>query len=93
MRPSSPGTAGARCTRRPPAHPDVVLLGLGLLEPDGTEYWPDCGLPQPGWGPAPARETNYLCVSLARLRRKLESDPSTPRYLHAKPGLGSRFTP
>jgi two-component system KDP operon response regulator KdpE len=45
------------------------------------------------WGPAYERETNYLRVYLAQLRRKLEPDPSNPRYLHTEPGMGYRFTP
>jgi two-component system KDP operon response regulator KdpE len=45
------------------------------------------------WGPAYEQETNYLRVYIANLRRKLEPDPSRPRYLHTEPGLGYRFTP
>jgi two-component system KDP operon response regulator KdpE len=45
------------------------------------------------WGPAYQRETNYLRVYLAQLRRKLEPDPTNPRYLHTEPGMGYRFTP
>jgi len=43
------------------------------------------------WGPAYQRETNYLRVYLAQLRRKLEPDPSRPRYLVTEPGMGYRF--
>ena len=45
------------------------------------------------WGPAYAKETNYLRVYLAQLRRKLEPDPAHPRYLQTEPGMGYRFTP
>ena len=45
------------------------------------------------WGPSYHRETNYLRVYLAQLRRKLEPDPAHPRYLHTEPGMGYRFTP
>ncbi len=45
------------------------------------------------WGPAYQRETNYLRVYLAQLRRKLEPDPSRPRYLVTEPGMGYRFEP
>ncbi|MGH3713357.1 MAG: response regulator [Micromonosporaceae bacterium] len=45
------------------------------------------------WGPAYETETNYLRVHLANLRRKLEPDPSQPRYLVTEPGIGYRFTP
>jgi len=43
------------------------------------------------WGPAYERETNYLRVYLAQLRRKLEPDPAHPRYLRTEPGMGYRF--
>ena len=33
------------------------------------------------WGPANETESNYLRVYLAQLRRKLEPEPSRPRYL------------
>jgi two-component system KDP operon response regulator KdpE len=45
------------------------------------------------WGPRYETETNYLRVHLANLRRKLEPEPSAPRYLRTEPGLGYRFTP
>ncbi|MGH8966475.1 MAG: winged helix-turn-helix domain-containing protein, partial [Actinomycetes bacterium] len=43
------------------------------------------------WGPANLKETHYLRVYLAQLRRKLEPDPSHPRYLVTEPGMGYRF--
>ena len=43
------------------------------------------------WGPAYHRETNYLRVYLAQLRRKLEPDPAHPRHLITEPGMGYRF--
>ena len=43
------------------------------------------------WGPQYERETNYLRVYLAQLRRKLETDPSRPRHLITEPGMGYRF--
>jgi two-component system, OmpR family, KDP operon response regulator KdpE len=45
------------------------------------------------WGPQYETEANYLRVYLAHLRRKLEPDPSQPRYLHTEPGMGYRFEP
>ena len=45
------------------------------------------------WGPAYETETNYLRVHLANLRRKIEPQPATPRYLITEPGIGYRFTP
>jgi two-component system KDP operon response regulator KdpE len=45
------------------------------------------------WGPAYTRESNYLRVYLAQLRRKLELDPAHPRHLITEPGMGYRFEP
>ena len=43
------------------------------------------------WGPAYDRETHYLRVYVASLRKKLERDPSHPRHLITEPGIGYRF--
>ena len=43
------------------------------------------------WGPQYQTEANYLRVYVAHLRRKLEPDPSRPRYLLTEPGMGYRF--
>ncbi|WP_030420287.1 response regulator [Streptomyces sp. NRRL F-5065] len=43
------------------------------------------------WGVSQSSKTNYLRVYMAQLRRKLEKDPSHPRYLITEPGLGYRF--
>ncbi|MGH3773555.1 MAG: response regulator [Pseudonocardiaceae bacterium] len=45
------------------------------------------------WGLAYLKETHYLRVYLGQLRRKLEPDPSRPRYLVTEPGMGYRFEP
>jgi two-component system KDP operon response regulator KdpE len=45
------------------------------------------------WGPGYERSTNYLRFHMARLRRKLEEDPSRPRYLLTEPGMGYRYQP
>ena len=45
------------------------------------------------WGPGYQNEANYLRVYVAQLRRKLEPDPSKPRYLLTEPGMGYRFRP
>jgi two-component system KDP operon response regulator KdpE len=45
------------------------------------------------WGPRYERETNYLRVYLAQIRRKLEPDPARPRYFLTEPRLGYRFEP
>ena len=45
------------------------------------------------WGPQYEKETNYLRVYLAQIRRKLEPDPSRPRYFLTEPRVGYRFEP
>ncbi len=45
------------------------------------------------WGPQYERETHYLRVYLAQVRRKLEPDPAQPRYFITEAGLGYRFEP
>jgi two-component system KDP operon response regulator KdpE len=45
------------------------------------------------WGPQYGEETNYLRVFMAQLRRKLEPQPSSPRYFITEPGMGYRFEP
>jgi two-component system KDP operon response regulator KdpE len=43
------------------------------------------------WGPAYGTESHYLHVYISQLRRKLEDDPSRPRYLLTEPGAGYRL--
>ena len=45
------------------------------------------------WGPEYGHETNYLRVHFAHIRRKLEPEPSRPRYFHTEQGMGYRFEP
>ena len=45
------------------------------------------------WGPAYVSESGYVRLYMAQLRRKLEADPSRPRYLLTEPGMGYRFQP
>ncbi len=45
------------------------------------------------WGPQYGTETNYLRVFMAQVRRKLEPEPSHPRYFITEPGMGYRFEP
>jgi len=45
------------------------------------------------WGPGFQNKTNYLRFHMARLRRKLEEDPSRPRNLLTEPGMGYRYQP
>jgi two-component system KDP operon response regulator KdpE len=43
------------------------------------------------WGPAYEKESHYLRVYMAQLRRKLEPDPSQPQHLITEAGMGYRF--
>jgi two-component system KDP operon response regulator KdpE len=45
------------------------------------------------WGPTHENATNYLRTYMATIRRKLEPDPSHPRYFITSPGLGLTFLP
>jgi two-component system KDP operon response regulator KdpE len=45
------------------------------------------------WGPQYEKETNYLRVYLAQIRKKLEPDPARPRYFLTEPRMGYRFVP
>jgi len=59
------------------SHPDRVLTDRTLL--------------QAVWGPEYGSEAHYLHVYVARLRKKIETDPQRPRYLLTDPGVGYRF--
>lgn len=43
------------------------------------------------WGPQYVQETHYLRVYVARLRQKLEEDPSNPQLILTEPGVGYRL--
>jgi two-component system KDP operon response regulator KdpE len=45
------------------------------------------------WGPQYTTDTGYLRLYLSQLRKKLEADPSAPRYLLTEAGMGYRFAP
>jgi len=45
------------------------------------------------WGPDYGNEVEYLRVFVNQLRKKIEPDPSHPRYLLTEPWVGYRFAP
>ena len=45
------------------------------------------------WGPQYTTDTGYLRLYLSQLRKKLEAEPSKPRFLLTEAGMGYRFTP
>src|ERR1700704_3493735 len=60
-------------------HPNRVITHRTLLEAV--------------WGEASQEQPEYLRVFMGQLRKKLESDPSNPRYLVTEPWVGYRFNP
>ena len=60
-------------------HPNRVLTHASLLEAV--------------WGQASQEQPEYLRVFVGQLRKKLEPDPSNPRYLVTEPWVGYRFNP
>jgi two-component system KDP operon response regulator KdpE len=43
------------------------------------------------WGPNAVNQPEHLWVLIAQLRKKVEPDPSAPRYLISEPWVGYRF--
>jgi two-component system, OmpR family, KDP operon response regulator KdpE len=43
------------------------------------------------WGPAYAEQAQYLRVFIGQLRKKLEKDPTRPRFILTDSGVGYRF--
>jgi two-component system, OmpR family, KDP operon response regulator KdpE len=60
-------------------HPSRVLTHRTLLEAV--------------WGEGSQEQPEYLRVFMGQLRKKLEADPSNPRYLVTEPWIGYRFNP
>ena len=44
------------------------------------------------WGPQYTTDTGYLRLYLAQLRKKLEPEPGSPRFLLTEAGMGYRFS-
>jgi two-component system, OmpR family, KDP operon response regulator KdpE len=45
------------------------------------------------WGGKSAEQTEYLRVFVGQLRKKIEPQPATPRYILTEPWIGYRFDP
>ncbi len=52
---------------------------------------PHAKLLQAVWGPDYGQEVEYLRVFMNQLRKKLEPEPSKPRYIVTEPWVGYRF--
>jgi two-component system KDP operon response regulator KdpE len=61
-----------------------LVLNAGKVLPHGH-------ILQKIWGAEYGCQREYLHVFIARLRAKLEPDPSKPRYIVTVPGIGYRF--
>jgi two-component system, OmpR family, KDP operon response regulator KdpE len=68
---------------------EYQLLKLFATHPG--RVLPDSLLIEEVWGPAWRGGEHILHVYVARLRSKVEQDPSAPRYLLSASGLGYRF--
>ena len=45
------------------------------------------------WGPNSTEQPEYLRVFVGQLRKKIETDPASPKYLLTEPWVGYRFEP
>ena len=45
------------------------------------------------WGENNAEQSEYLRVFIAQLRKKIEKDSRSPRYIVTEPWVGYRFNP
>jgi len=64
---------------------------LGVLARNPGKLLTHRALLREVWGPAYGSESHYLHVYVSQLRRKLEVDPTRPRYLLTEPGAGYRL--
>ncbi|HXN64922.1 MAG TPA: response regulator transcription factor [Candidatus Acidoferrales bacterium] len=64
---------------------------LRLLVTNQGKALPHRKLLQAVWGPDYGEETEYLRVFINQLRKKIESDPSKPRWIRTEPWIGYRF--
>jgi two-component system KDP operon response regulator KdpE len=60
-------------------HPDSVLTHQQLLKQV--------------WGPSHSEDNHYVRVYMGALRKKIEADPSQPRFIVTEAGVGYRFLP
>ncbi|MBV8159701.1 MAG: response regulator [Acidimicrobiia bacterium] len=92
-------TIDLESTRVTGAHGEEVRLTptewgiVNVLVRNAGKLVPQRQLLQEVWGPDHESETHYLRVYLAAIRRKLEPQPSRPRYFVTESGMGYRFEP
>jgi two-component system, OmpR family, KDP operon response regulator KdpE len=81
--------SGAKELRLTPKEYDL----LGYLMSSPNVPIPHGKLLQAVWGPDYGSEVEYLRVFINQLRKKIEADPSHPRFLLTEPWVGYRFSP
>ena len=86
--------AGGRSVRRdgkpvPLSRTELKLLRVLAARPGAVLSHEE--LLERVWGPAYHDATNFLWVYVRRLRKKIEADPSAPRYILTVPGVGYRL--
>ena len=86
--------AGGRSVRRdgkpvPLSRTELKLLRVLAARPGAVLAHEE--LLERVWGPAYHDATNFLWVYVRRLRKKIEADPSAPRYILTVPGVGYRL--
>jgi two-component system KDP operon response regulator KdpE len=64
---------------------------LRYLVSQGGKPVPHRQLLQAVWGPDYGEESDYLRVFINHLRKKIEPNPSNPRYILTEPWVGYRF--
>ena len=80
----SVGGAEVRLTPTEYALLGALVASPGIVVTDGA-------LLRRVWGPGYGTERHYIHVYMARLRKKLEADPSRPHYIRTEPGVGYRL--
>jgi two-component system KDP operon response regulator KdpE len=68
---------------------EIKLLHYFVTHPDSA--LPHDAILQAVWGPDYGGEVEYLRVYVNQLRKKIEPDPSHPRFILTEPWLGYRF--
>ncbi len=81
-------TAGGSEVRLTPKEFDL----LQFLVAHANVPIPHARLLQAVWGPDYGNEVEYLHVFINQLRKKIEKDPSQPKYLLTEPWVGYRFS-
>lgn len=64
---------------------------LAILVKNAGKVVPQSALLSSIWGPHSLDQSHYLRIFIAQLRKKLESNPSSPRHILTEPGVGYKI--